>query len=69
MGIILGTVAGVYSLYDSDRSYQRQIFNKDWDTIKLYFNFSFWVGFGATVLLGFKFYKSFTDFLKMDEGK
>ena len=64
MGIILGIAAGIYNLYDPDTYHGRRLFSKDWETIKLYFNFGFWATFIGTIFVGFKFYGQFTEFLK-----
>ena len=67
MGVLLGIGVGIYNLYDPDSYHRRQVLTKDWETIKLYFNFGFWATFVGTVFVGFKFYGQFTEFLKTDE--
>ncbi|WDE96842.1 hypothetical protein PQO03_02560 [Lentisphaera profundi] len=69
MGTLLGIGAGIYNLYDPENQYGRRILSRDWDTIKLYFNFGFWSVFIGSILLGFKFYSQFTDYLKIENKK
>ena len=67
MGVLLGVAAGIYNLYDPDSYHRRQMLTKDWETIKLYFNFGFWATFIGTIFVGFKFYGQFTEFIKTDK--